>query len=226
MSFDSHAHVAPARRTRRPAGRGRSRVIVLLALLCAFVPAGQAAAAQPPAEHAQEHAAPGHEAAAEHAEGPLPTVARVLNFAILAGVLFYFLKVPIATYLASRSTQIRQDLVTAAEMRAAATAQLAQIEAKMQSLPAELDALRAQGAEDVVAERARISRAAGIERERLLEHTRREIAMQLRVARRELVEHAAQLAVDVARARILRTITPEDQLRLVDRYAAQLKEAQ
>ena len=181
---------------------------------------------QPPAEHAQEHAAPGHEAAAEHAEGPLPTVARVLNFAILAGVLFYFLRGPIASYLASRSTQIRQDLVTAAEMRAAATAQLAQIQEKMQSLPAELDALRAQGAEDVVAERGRISRAAGIERERLLEHTRREIAMQLRVARRELVEHAAQLAVDVARARIVRTITPEDQLRLVDRYAAQLKEAQ
>ena len=49
--------------------------------------------------------------------------------------------------------------------------------------------------------------------------------MQLRLARRELVEHAAQLAVDVAQAHIVRTITPEDQLRLVDRYAAQLKEA-
>jgi F-type H+-transporting ATPase subunit b len=156
----------------------------------------------------------------------MPTVARVLNFAILAGVLFYFLRVPAAAYLAGRSTQIRQDLVTAAEMRAAATAQLAQIQEKMQSLPAELDALRAQGAEDVVAERGRISRAAAIERDRLLEHTRREIDMQLRVARRGLVEHAAQLAVDVARARIVRTITPEDQLRLVDRYAAQLKEAQ
>jgi F0F1-type ATP synthase membrane subunit b/b' len=49
--------------------------------------------------------------------------------------------------------------------------------------------------------------------------------MQLRIARRALVEHAAQLAVDVAHARIVRTITPDDQLRLVDRYAAQLREA-
>jgi F0F1-type ATP synthase membrane subunit b/b' len=47
----------------------------------------------------------------------------------------------------------------------------------------------------------------------------------LRVARRELTEHAAQLAVQVAEARIKRTITPEDQLRLVERYTTQLGEA-
>jgi F0F1-type ATP synthase membrane subunit b/b' len=49
--------------------------------------------------------------------------------------------------------------------------------------------------------------------------------MRLRIAKRELVEHAAQLAVRAARARIETTITPDDQLRLVDRYAAQLQEA-
>src|SRR5690606_34688529 len=66
--------------------------------------------------------------------------ARLLNFGILVGALVYFLRSPIANYLASRSTQIRQDLVTASEMRAAATAQLAEIEKKMQALPAELEA--------------------------------------------------------------------------------------
>ena len=35
----------------------------------------------------------------------------------------------------------------------------------------------------------------------------------------------AQLAVDVAQTRIVSTITPDDQLRLVDRYTAQLREA-
>jgi F-type H+-transporting ATPase subunit b len=140
-------------------------------------------------------------------------------------VLVYFLKAPIAAYLASRRTQITQDLVMAAEMRATATKALAQIEAKLKALPAELDALRRQGVEDVAAERERIARAAAAERERLLEHTRREIQMQLRIARRQLVEHAAELAVDVARSRIVATITPDDQLRLVDRYAAQLSEA-
>jgi F0F1-type ATP synthase membrane subunit b/b' len=46
--------------------------------------------------------------------------------------------------------------------------------------------------------------------------------MRLQVARRALVEHAADLAVQVASARIQRTITPEDQARLVDRYASQI----
>ena len=73
--------------------------------------------------------------------------------------------------------------------------------------------------------RSRIAQAAATERERLLDQTRREIDMRLRMARRELTEYAAELAVSVAQERIKRTITPEDQLRLVDRYAAQLKEA-
>ena len=148
--------------------------------------------------------------------------AKLLNFGILIGLLVYFLRLPLAGYLASRSAQIRQDLVTAADMRAAATAQLAEIEQKMRALPAELDALKRQGADDVRAEQARIAQTAADERARLLEQTRREIDMRLRIARRELTEHAAVLAVGVAETRIRRAITPEDQIRLVDRYSSQL----
>jgi F-type H+-transporting ATPase subunit b len=125
----------------------------------------------------------------------------------------------------SRASHIRQELVTAADMRAAATAQLAEIDRRLKTLPAELEALRAQGARDVIAEQERIAQAAALERERLIDQTRREIDMRLRVARRELTAHAAHLAVQIAESRIRASITPEDQLRLVDRYTAQLKEA-
>lgn len=161
-------------------------------------------------------------------EGGNPVVevgAKLLNFGLLIGILVYFLRSPLAAHLASRSAQIRQDLVTAAEMRAAASAQLAEIDAKMKALPNELETLKRQGAEDVTAEQARIAQAAADERARLLEQTRREIDMRMRIARRELTEHAAVLAVGVAEQRIRRAITPEDQIRLVDRYASQLREA-
>jgi F-type H+-transporting ATPase subunit b len=148
-----------------------------------------------------------------------------VNFAILGGVLVYFLKTPISAYLVSRSTQIRQDLVTAAELRSTAAAQLADIDRKLQALPAELEKLRAQGEQDVQAERARIAQAAAAERERLIAQTHREIDARLRMARRQLTEHAAELAIKIAEERIKQTITPDDQLRLVDRYAAQLREA-
>lgn len=172
-------------------------------------------------------AAPGTAAAAVGGEPEsfLATVAKLANFAILVGMLVYFLRKPLMGFLTARGVQIREDLVLASEMRTAAAAQLAEIQQKMQSLPAELEALARQGAEDVAAEQARIAQAAATERERLIEQTRREIDMRLRVARRELTEHAAALAVAVAEQRIRQAITPEDQLRLIDRYTVQLQEA-
>jgi F-type H+-transporting ATPase subunit b len=198
------------------------RLFALVAF--ALVIGGSPAFAQehaPAAAATQAHAAGGE----EHHEGPLQTVARLLNFGILVGVLGYFLRTPIATYLASRSTQIRQDLVTAAEMKKTATAQLEEIARKLAALPAELEALRTRGAEDVKLEKERIAAEAAAERQRLIEQTRREIAARLQIARRELKQYAAELAVQVAEQRIKRNITVDDQIRMVDRYSTQLREA-
>lgn len=161
--------------------------------------------------------------AAEGEGNPIvQTIARLFNFGVLVWLLMYFLRAPATSYLMSRSMQIRQDLVAAAATREAATQQLAGIRQKLESLPAELEALKAQGAEDVRTEKARIAQIAAAERERLLDQTRREIQMRLRIARRELVNLAADLTVGAARDRVTRSITPEDQLRLVDRYTSQL----
>jgi F-type H+-transporting ATPase subunit b len=214
--------------TRRASLPGLAALLLLVAFVVFPVAAGaqgHAPAAAPvaggaqPVEHAEAAAAHGSEHAVRD------TIARLLNFAILIGVLVYFLKTPISGYLAARSAQIRQDLVTAAETRRTATAQLAEIQHKLSGLPAELAALTARGEEDVRAEQLRIAATAKLERERLLDQTRREVEMRLRMARRELTEYAAGLAVSVAQERIRRTITPDDQLRLVDRYTTQLKEA-
>lgn len=167
-----------------------------------------------------EAAEPGHEA---EGGGWLPVIAKAFNFAILVAVLVYFLKAPLLSYLSGRVTRVRQDLVAAAETRDTATRQLADIAEKLKALPAEIEALKQRGAEDIAAERVRIEQAAEAERQRLLLHTEREIEMRFRVARRELIEHAADLAVQLASERVRRSITPEDQARLFDRYASQLQ---
>jgi len=167
------------------------------------------------------HETPGAE---EHqGRGAIDTVARLVNFAILAGTLWYLLRSPIAKYLADRGTQIRSDLVNAAELKQTAAAAIEEIDRKLKALPAELEALRAQGAQDIATEEARIRAAAAAERERLLEQARREIDLQVKVAERELVMHAADLAVGVASERIKKNITDDDQRRLLDRYVQQLK---
>ena len=126
----------------------------------------------------------------------------IANFAIFVGILYYFFNKPFADYLAIRSSTIRKDLVEAAELKAAATAQLAAIEQKLQALPGELEALRKRGAEEIAAEEQRIAAAAAADRDRLLEQTRREIDLQVRLAKREILEHAADLSVQLATERI------------------------
>ncbi|MEI6669690.1 MAG: hypothetical protein WCP29_16190 [Acidobacteriota bacterium] len=162
------------------------------------------------------------EAAADHGNPLIGTIARLFNFSLLVGTLFYLLRSPFAAYLAARSTQIRERLVRAADMRTAAAAEQVAIAQKMQTLPSELEALRATGATEVAAEEVRIRQAAEAERARLLDVTNREITTQLRIAERELTNTAADLAVAIASERVKSTITDADQVRLVDRYLAQV----
>lgn len=157
------------------------------------------------------------------AEGIAGFMWPVANFIILVGIVYYFGRQPMTEYLAGRQAQVRKALVEAAALKATATTQLTEIERRMQALPGELDALRARGREEIAAEDARIATAAAAERERLLEQARREIDLQLRLAKRELVEHAAHLSVQLATERIQQDITPADQDRLVDRYLDQVK---
>jgi len=182
-------------------------------------PAEHQAAAAQASEHGEAAAAGGHEAG-----WVWPLIFRLINFAVLAGTLVYFLRKPFADYLRNRGEQIRRDLVDAQELRRTAEAQLAALDAKLQALPGEIEALRRQGAEEIAAEGARIRAAAEAERDRLLEQTRREIDVQVRIAKQELRREAAELAVGVASERIKKGLTPEAHLRLLDRYTDQVKE--
>jgi F-type H+-transporting ATPase subunit b len=198
-------------------------LLVLALTLAARVTAQQPH--EPASAPVDAHAsAPAHasEEGEEHGSGWLATIAKIFNFAVLVAVLAYFLKSPLATYLSSRISRVREDLVAAAATREEASRRLAGIQAKLQSLPSELETLKARGAEEIVAERQRIEQAAEAERQRLLAHTRREIEMRYRVARRQILEQTATLAVAVASDLIKQTMTPEDQARLVDRYASQI----
>ncbi len=191
--------------------------------------AGDAAHGQPPAHgppaagaHGAEGAGHGTEAA--HDEGIWPPIARLFNFAVLVGGLIYLLRSPLAQHLASRTQQIRGGLEAARETTATATAQLAELDRRLQTLPAELEALRAKGVEEIAAEERRIQAKAEAERKRLIEEMQRDVDVRVRVARKALAEHAADLAVGLAADRVRQTITDADQARLIDRYAAEVKD--
>lgn len=203
------------------------RVALTLGLVSGFALAGTAVAQEHLPAKPQDPAHPeaaGEEAHEGEEHGMLESLLwPTANFIVLAGGLYWFLGPPLRTYLADRHESIRKDLVEAANVKATAAAELAEIDRKLQALPGELEALKRRGAEEIAAEEKRISATAAAERDRLLEQTRREIALQVRLAKRELVEHAADLSVQLAGERIQKTMTPADQERLVDRYLNQVK---
>jgi F-type H+-transporting ATPase subunit b len=131
----------------------------------------------------------------------------------------------LSNHLLNRGQQVRADLVSAKETSAAAAAQLAEIDKKLAALPGEIETLKARGKQEIAAEETRIRQAAEAERHRLIEQTRREVDLQVRLAKRELTEHAADLAVSYATQQIKQTMTPDDQARLFDRYVTQMRKA-
>lgn len=205
-------------RRNRP-GRLAIAVAIAVAMLSA---AAAAQPAEPPATESHDAAAEEH-AGGEHG-GLSDLIWPTVNFIILCGGLYYFLRAPLAEYLTGRSSQIRKDLLEASELNRKATEQLADVDRKTKALPAEIDTLRTRGAEEIAAEEARIASAAASDRERLLTQTRREIDVRLRAAERELSEHAAELSVKLARERLSSDMTAADHARLVDRYIQQVEE--
>jgi F-type H+-transporting ATPase subunit b len=193
-------------------------------------PAAHAAEQPTPAAHAggqpaaDAHGEPaeGH-GEGESAESPWAWVARLFNFAILAGGLFYLLRSPLAGFLEQRGVTVRSELTTAAELKKEAGAQVEQIEAKMAALPRDIEGLKRRGAEEIAAEEARIRALAETERRRLLDRAAREIDTRVRVAERDLKKRVGELAVGLATERVKRTITARDQARLVDRYVSQVR---
>lgn len=207
------------------------RVVLMAGVLC-LLPL--ALSAEPAGSKQAGEAAPSHEAAAQHGEaqaedagheesgwGPIATV---FNFLVLAGGLYYVLRTPLAGHLAGRADGIRSALAEAESTRKAASAQLAEVEAKLQALPREIEMLRQRGVEEIAAEEARIRQATEEERSRMVTQARREIDLALRVAKQELVTHAASLAADVASAHLRTTMTPADQERLIARYVADVRQ--
>lgn len=158
------------------------------------------------------------EEGAAEAESWIPTLGKLVNFALLAGVLVYFLRGTVSEYLRTRSETIRKDLVDAKTLRSEAEQQLAGVRSRLAALPGELREMTRRGDEELAAEKVRLAQATAAERARVQEQTRREIETASRLARRDLIQHSANLAMAVAKQRIERDITPEDQARLVEDF--------
>ena len=145
--------------------------------------------------------------------GNLP---RIANFAIVAVALLFVLKKPIAGYLQAKTDQIREQLADAKQRSEKAEVELEQAKALLASLDGEVEKAKREARQAAEAEKVRILKTAETEAARVREIAKKEIDNEVEIARRKLLARAAELSVSLAHEKLEKSMTEEDQTKLID----------
>jgi len=157
-----------------------------------------------------------------HESGVPEWIPKTVNLLIFLGFLYFLLRKPAASFFATRSGAIREELEKAKHEKAEADAKLAEVEARLSRLAVEQDEIRAESEREAEAEHGRIAARAEEEARKIGETAEREIDGALKAARAELQRFAAEKAVELAEGTIRAEMTDDDRKHLVDQYAEQI----
>lgn len=197
----------------------RAGVLALLIAAAAFAPAIRAQEParenETPLEHASEPPAEG-----EHGNLELWKWA---NFLVLAGALGYLVSKNAGPFFAARSQQIRKDMIEAQQARTQAEARASEVDRRLAGLETEIAALRAESQREAQSDTERLARQTAAEIAKIQAHAEQEIAAAGKAARQELKRYSAELAIQLAAARIRSRMTPETQEALVRGFVRDLE---
>ncbi len=153
----------------------------------------------------------------------IPTpVWQAANLAAFLALLWYFLKKPVAEFFGNRRTEIAKTLVKAEEDRRRAETLSAELGKRLAEIENELANLRDSARRDAEAEHAALLKQTEVDAARFLARASSDVDNRVRAAKAELTAYAGDLAVDVAREILAKSVTPEDERRLVAEGVAEL----
>jgi len=158
------------------------------------------------------------EGATHHGGGGIPwgeVLKQAVNFAILAGVLVYFLRKPISSFLKERSELLRKGIDDAAKARTEAAEKLSAVEARMARLSEEIAQMNAKMDAEARVEAEQIRKTYAVEIAGIRAQAEFTGQQELKKAREELRREASELSTRAAEELVRKTLTPEDQERLV-----------
>lgn len=188
--------------------------IAILLLLLATLLGGIALAAEEPAS-GEAHSAEGG-----HGESIWGTLGKWVNFAALAGVLYWFLgkKMRVQDGFKEEFHQIQRAIEGARQAKEEAERRLAELDQRMAHVGEEIARLKEEAAREAEEEKARILDSAHKEAERLLDLAHKEIDTEVEFARKELRRQVSDLAVQQGQEIIRKEIDEKDQKRLMRDY--------
>ena len=143
---------------------------------------------------------------------------RVLNFGILAVVLFLILRKPVASALSSRIAGIKKELEDLEAQKEAAEKKLAEYSDKLSDLEKESEHIVADYIKQGNEAKARILKEAEASAEKLQAQARRNIEHEFDQAKKQLQAEVLEKSLAKAEELIKAKISADDQNRLVDEY--------
>ena len=156
--------------------------------------------------------------AAGDAEGESDLLVRVINVALLLGVLWLVARKPIQAFFGDRRDGIVGEVEAAAKLRAEAEERHARFQRKLADLDADLDEIR-RGAQDrAEVEKLRILEEARAAAERIRTDARAAVDQELRRAREELRKEASDLSIELAGGLLRNQVDDTDRERLMDEF--------
>jgi F-type H+-transporting ATPase subunit b len=148
------------------------------------------------------------------------TAFTVANFVVLAALVGWFLAKTLPKTFRDRNTAIQKSLVDARTATEEASARLSTVEERLSKLDEQIAALRAQAEKDSVLDEQRIKASVEEEKQKILAASEQEIAAATALARRQLQQYAAELAIDQAARKLI--VTAETDRLLVQNFARRL----
>jgi len=147
-------------------------------------------------------------------------VAIVINFLIIAGLIYWVSKSSVPAMFRNRTASIQKGIEEARRASEDANRRLRDVESRLAKLDAEVAQIRSAAETDFATEEQRIREQAVADGRRVVETAEQEIAAAAKNARRELTVFAANLAVDLAGKKIQVSDTADEAL--VRRFVSQL----
>jgi F-type H+-transporting ATPase subunit b len=149
---------------------------------------------------------------------------RCVNFAVMVGLLAYFVSKPIRNGLQNRRADIEKTLADAAAARDAAEAKARDYQEKLAKAAGEIESIYAAIRREGELERDRILASAREMAAKIEQEADAKAASAVARARTELRAEAARLAVELAEELLAKSVTAADQQRLVDEYMQKVGE--
>ncbi len=151
---------------------------------------------------------------------------RIFNFAIMFGLLAYFVTKPLKNGMAGRRAAIEKSLEEARKAQAEAEAKFAEYETKLAKANEEIEEIYAAIRREGELERDQIIASAKEMAVKIEQDADKNASLAVEKARAELRQEAARLAVSLAKEMVEKKFTADDQKRLVDEYIEKVGELQ